>query len=270
MNDPYQPPPEPRPPAYPGYGSQPAAPPQAGARMVRVQQPAVQPVVTYTLLGITVLVFALQFLSPYLFGVEDLPAVLGMKVNSLIVGGQYWRLFTPMFLHSGILHIAFNMYALMIFGPGLERHYRHLRFLTLYVLAGFAGNVTSFLFSPANSLGSSTAIFGLLGAEAVFLYRNRELLGQGARRALTNILTVAGINLVIGLSPGIDNWGHIGGLIGGTLFAWFGGPVLAVEGSEPNYHLVDQRPTWQVVLAAVLVGLGFAILAFLSIQSRGG
>ncbi len=100
--------------------------------------------------------------------------LLGLKVNELIVQGQYWRLLTPMFLHGDILHLGFNMYALYIFGPSLERYFGHLRFITLFVLSGFAGNVLSFMFSAAPSLGSSTAIFGLLGAEGVFLYRNRQ------------------------------------------------------------------------------------------------
>ena len=131
------------------------------------------------------------------------------------------------------MHIAFNLYALFIFGPGLERYYGHGRYLALFLISGFAGNVASFLFSPAPSLGASTAIFGLLGAEGVFLYQNRSLLGRGAQRALTNLIVLAVINLVLGMQPGIDNWGHIGGLIGGTLFASFGGPVLRVDGSLP-------------------------------------
>jgi rhomboid protease GluP len=88
-----------------------------------------------------------------------------------------WRLFTPLLLHGSIAHIGFNMYALFIIGPGLERYYGHLRFLVLYLLAGFAGNVFSFLFTPALSVGASTAIFGLVAAQGVFLYRHRQLFG---------------------------------------------------------------------------------------------
>jgi rhomboid protease GluP len=108
----------------------------------------------------------------------DVPAALGMKVNELIIHGQIWRLITPVLLHGSILHLGFNMYALYILGPGLERFYGHWRFLTLYLLAGFAGNVMSFIFSPNPSLGASTAIFGLLGAQGVFLYHNRGIYGR--------------------------------------------------------------------------------------------
>jgi rhomboid protease GluP len=231
------------------------------AQQVRVQGPDRKPLVTYTLLGISVVVYLLQLASQYILG-ADYPAYLGLKVNELILQGQLWRLFTPMFLHGSILHIALNMYALLAFGPTLERYYGHGRYIALYLVSGFAGNVLSFMFSLAPSLGSSTAIFGLLGAEAVFLYRNRELFGSSARRALTNLITIAAINLVIGMSGGIDNWGHVGGLIGGTLFAWFGGPLLEVQGAYPDLRLEDRRRTTEVLLSGVgVLGL-FALLAF--------
>jgi len=221
-------------------------------------------------MGITIFVYLLQFGSQFFFRGADIPAMYGMKVNEFIVQGQFWRLLTPMLLHGSLLHIGFNMYALNIFGVGLERHYGHRRFLALYLLSGFAGNVISFLFSSAPSLGSSTAIFGLLGAQGVFLYHNRELFGQGAQRALINIITVAGINLVIGLSPGIDNWGHIGGLLGGVLFAWFGGPLLKVAGIFPSLELVDGRESGDVLRAGISVVVLFTLLAIFNIFLQGG
>jgi hypothetical protein len=111
------------------------------------------------------------------------------------------------------------------------------------------------------SLGSSTAIFGLLGAEGIFLYRNREIFGSAAQRALTRIITIALINLVIGLSPGIDNWGHIGGLIGGTLFAWFAGPILKVEGVYPSLSVVDTRESREVMVTTMLLSAALVLLA---------
>lgn len=252
-----------------GQGVSPQAP--SPGQRVPITTPQTRPVVTYTLLAITILVFLLQNASLYLTGgVEDRVANLGLKVNELIQAGQYWRLFTPMFLHASLLHLGFNMYALLIFGPGLERFYGHSRFLILYVLSGFAGNVVSFMFSPANSLGSSTAIFGLLGAEGVFLYRNQQVFGGMARRALGNIVLIAVINLVIGLSPGIDNWGHMGGLIGGTMFAWLGGPLLRIEGIYPSVSVVDGREIREVYLAALVESILFGFLAVFTVYLRGG
>lgn len=225
------------------------------------------PLVTYSLLGITVLIFLLQSAGRTLTGI-DLVGNLGLKVNELILRGEYWRLLTPVFLHGSLVHLGFNMYALFIFGPGLERYYGHLRFALLYFLGGFAGNVMSFMFSAAPSLGSSTAIFGLLGAEAVFLYRNQGLFGGVARRALYNLIMIALVNLLIGLSPGIDNWGHIGGLAGGTLFAWIGGPVLRLDGYYPLVRIVDEREARDMVIAVLVDGAIFGFLAVATIFIR--
>ena len=230
----------------------------------RVIRP-ITPTVTYSLLGLTVFVFLLQMIGQWTYGGLDVAALYGMKVNRLIEAGQFWRLITPMFLHGGLLHLGFNMYALFILGPNLERMYGHARFLALYLLSGFAGIVLSFLLSPGNSLGASTAIFGLLAAQGVFLYQNRSML-QSAQRMLTNLITIAVINLVIGFAPGmnIDNLGHLGGLLGGFMFAWFGGPLLAVEGYSQRV-LVDQRTWRQTLLAGVGVLIVFGSLALMEI-----
>jgi rhomboid protease GluP len=189
-----------------------------------------------------------------------------MKVNDLIVGGQFWRLITPMFLHGSLLHIGFNMYALFALGPGLESYYGHGRYLALYLLSGFAGNVISFLFSGNPSLGASTAIFGLIGAEAVFLYRNRRILGSMAQRALGNVVFIIVINLMFGAAtPGIDNWGHMGGLLGGTFFAWFAGPLFRVEGGSLDPHLVDERDQARALIVGVLDLAVFAALAAMKV-----
>jgi rhomboid protease GluP len=235
---------------------------------VPISAPASRPFVTYTLLVITVIIFILQTAGEALFGF-DLVASMGMKINELILEGEYWRLFTPMFLHGSILHLGFNMYALYIFGPGLERYYGHGRFALLFFLGGFAGNVFSFMFSASPSLGSSTAIFGLLAAEGVFLYQNQKVFGGVARRALNNIIMIAVINLIIGLSPGIDNWGHMGGLLGGAIFAFLGGPILKVEGIAPDLRVVDTRESSEVIRAALIDILIFGALALGTIYFRG-
>ncbi|MBN1148005.1 MAG: rhomboid family intramembrane serine protease [Anaerolineales bacterium] len=248
---------------YDSPPSQSPVPPPA-RRWSGAGQPPEQPLVSYTLLGVTVLVFALQLLSELTLGV-DYPAMMGMKVNYLIVSGELWRLITPVFLHGSILHIGFNMYALYIIGMGLERQYGRARFLVLYFLAGFAGNVLSFLFSQAPSLGSSTAIFGIIGAQGVFFYRNRHIFGAPAQRALMNIVMIAAINLVIGMSPGIDNWGHIGGLIGGTLFAWFAGPLLRLEGGYFAPLLVDEHDSGDTLRSGLAIAALFSLLAALGV-----
>jgi rhomboid protease GluP len=154
------------------------------------------------------------------------------------------------------------MYALLSFGTGLERYFGHGRFLLLYLLGAFAGNVASFLFTNADSVGASTAIFGLLGAEAVFLIQNRKVFPGQFRGAIGNIIFIAAINLfIIGSLPGIDNWGHIGGLFGGLMFTSFAGPKWEVEGIYPAFRLVDKRPFSAVLVGAAMVMLIFGGLA---------
>ena len=153
------------------------------------------------------------------------------------------------------------MYALNVLGPELERHFGHWQFLLLYLTSGFAGFVASFLLTPSPALGASTAIFGLLAAQGVFIYRNQHIFGPRAKAVLRNLITLAVINLMIGLSPGIDNWGHVGGLFGGLLFTWIAAPDYRVAGDGPEYELENQKTESATVLAALITTALFAILA---------
>ncbi len=231
---------------------------------VRIQLPDGKSTLTTVLLAMMIAVYALQWLTIFLTG-KDIPAALGMKVNQLIIDGQYWRLVTAMFLHGSILHLGFNLYALNILGRRIERFFGLLRFLGLFLIAGVIGNLLSFLLTSAPSLGSSTAIFGLLGAEAIFIYQHRDLLGKQYRTALGQIVQVAVVNLVIGfLVPGIDNWGHIGGLIGGAIFTWFGGPLYRLSEEPPVLKFEDQREEIQALYAFLgLLALVIALTAWL-------
>ena len=216
---------------------------------------------TYSIIGITVFIYILQLLSEYALG-NDILVLYGARINEAIRAGELWRFLTPALLHGSLPHIAFNMYALLSFGTSLERYFGHGRFFLLYVLSAFAGNVASFLFSPGYSVGASTAIFGLLGAEAVFLIQNRKAFPGQFRSAIGNIIFIAAINLfIIGSLPGIDNWGHVGGLVGGLMFTSFAGPLWEVEGVYPAVQLVDKRSPLGVIVGAAMVILIFGGLA---------
>jgi rhomboid protease GluP len=232
-------------------------------QVVQVAIPGVRPYVTYGLLGVTVFAYLLQLAGQYLLNL-DLVTYLGIKYNPLIRDGQLWRLVTPVFLHGSILHIGFNMYALFLYGRGLEARFGHGRFTLLYFLSAFAGNVLSFILTPNPSLGASTAIFGLIAAEGVFLLQNRQLLGDRVNRSLMDLLYIAGINLLLGFTTtGVDNFGHIGGLLGGLAFTWFGGPRWKVEGMYPYLRLVDEREDHGVITGTAIVLLIFIPLAIL-------
>ena len=246
---------------------QPAAPPQS----VRISMPSSVPYVTYSIVGVTTVMYLLQVASVYFFGYAnsgsqiDWLEAYGARINEFIRAGELWRLLTPALLHASIPHILFNMYALIVFGIGLERNFGHWRFLTLYVLGAFTGNVLSFLLSSGYSVGASTAIFGLIGAEGIFLYQNRKMFGNQFGRAIGNIVFIVAINLFLDLTPGIDIWGHIGGLLGGLIFALFAAPRFEVEGIYPVLHLADTREQREVLTGVAAVILIFGALAMIGI-----
>lgn len=128
-----------------------------------------------------------------------------------VADGEYYRLFTAMFMHYGVLHLLMNMYALWILGRSLEAFLGPVRFLALYLVAGLGGNVAAYVFQPgALSAGASTAIFGLFAA--LFLVLRK--LGLNAAAVLPIII----VNLVFTLTvPGISIAGHLGGFVVGGL-----------------------------------------------------
>lgn len=247
--------------------SQPTPQPVPAVRQVHIQLPVSVPKVTYAIIGLTGIVYLLQLASIYFAGTPyqglDWLELFGARINGPIRAGEIWRFITPILLHASIPHILFNMYALFLFGPSLERYFGHWRFLLLYLLTGFTGNVFSFLIMSDNgySVGASTSVFGLIAAEGIFLYQNRELFGKQSGRMIGNVVFVVAVNLLIGLTPGIDIWGHIGGLLGGLIFTWFAGPRWQVEGIYPALQLVDQRELRDVVTGALITFVIFGGLA---------
>ncbi len=235
-------------PAAPAAGPPPAP--------VRVRLPLRPVRVTYVLLGLIGVTFAAQFTFDAWLGFDPI-IEFGAKENFLIAHGEIWRLFTATFIHLSVLHFLLNAYALYNLGREVETFYGSVRFSLVYLFGGLCGSALSLMLSPRPSAGASGAIFGLIGAEGVWLYRNRRLLGERGRRGLQNVIIIAVLNLAFGLQGGIDNWGHVGGLIGGAALGWFIGPVWGFPG-EPaprgEATLTDAQPLagarWLVVLAA--------------------
>mmetsp|Transcript_4983 Transcript_4983/g.12037 ORF Transcript_4983/g.12037 Transcript_4983/m.12037 type:complete len:324 (-) Transcript_4983:185-1156(-) len=208
-----------------------------GIEMARAQRRMRRPVTNFFLIT-NLCVFVLDWLM------KGAALEAGAKINYMItVNGQYYRFFTPMFLHVGLLHLFVNSMSLNAVGPSVEGFFGSERTAITYILAGVAGNVASFLLSPnAKSVGASGAIFGLVGALGVFLSRHDELLGDSGRSGLSSILQTCAFNLMIGLIPGsqIDNWGHIGGALGGAAVALLIGPNLKLKESLMGRRLIDE------------------------------
>jgi rhomboid protease GluP len=141
-----------------------------------------------------------------------------------IGAGQYWRLFTSLFVHAGILHIGFNMAVLWSIGRFIERVLGPWQYLPIYFFSGLIGSVASaYLHPTVVSVGASGAIFGLYGALLGFLLRHRGQINPNALRSLRNsALAFVGYNLVFSAAiPGIDLSAHVGGLVGGFVAGLF-------------------------------------------------
>lgn len=173
---------------------------------------------------------------------------------NVLVTHEYWRMFTSMFLHSGLLHIAFNMWALWVIGEFVEATVGRTKFIILYFVSGFAGSVLVLLAAPVNSLvvGASGAIFGLFGALAVHAFLNRGRDFQ-SRALLRNILFILAINLVFSFTAGFVSWqAHVGGLVAGaaTMYAFMLGGRRDPRGLFSRTDLISV-----LIIVLVLVAL---------------
>ena len=200
--------------------------------------------VTYALLIINIAVFAIMTLTGGSQSTANLIR-FGAVNKSLIVDGQWWRLFTASFIHIGFAHILFNMYFLYQLGPVFERLYGSRNFLIIYLLAGIMGNLLTFAFGEANTIsaGASTSLYGLFGlALGIMLnYRGDEIL----RNFGASFLTVIAINIIYSLaSPSVGILGHLGGLLAGVLLAGIF-PVI-------NRSLATSTQTISIVAFVVL------------------
>jgi membrane associated rhomboid family serine protease len=187
-------------------------------RAIRANAPVV-----YAIIVINVIIWIGQNLTIHSTGAANITDTFA-SFPPLIAAGEWWRLITPMFLHAtlfeqfGIFHILLNMYILGIYGPNVEQAFGGVRFLAMYLIAGFMGSAASYAFGPCNAagLGASGAIFGIVGVLLVYLYRRRSSTFVVAY--MKNLLLFIGLNLVFGLAvAGIDNFAHMGGLAGGVL-----------------------------------------------------
>jgi membrane associated rhomboid family serine protease len=210
------------------------------------------PYVTYTILAINIGVWVLMSLVGLFMGWSQSQQLyyFGAKVNVLIAQGEYWRLLTPMFLHVGLAHLFFNSYALYIYGPAVERLFGRIKFILVYLVSGLVGSLLSYLLSPNNAAGASGAIFGLMGS---LLYFRKEKRNLFQRVFGPGLLMIIGINLLYGfIQPGIDNWGHIGGLVGGFLM---GNGLGLYRERNPNYK--KRILCWILIILIFVLGLGW-------------
>ena len=170
------------------------------------------PMITYILIAFNIIMFVI----PFLFN-ESNNIILDFCVHGPSIRyGQYYRLITGAFLHTGIFHLGFNCYALYVLGSQLESFLGKAKYITIYFVSALFGSLFSIIFNgDTASVGASGAIFGLMGALLYFGYHYRVYLGNVIKSQIIPIIIA---NLAIGfLTKGIDNAAHIGGLVGGAL-----------------------------------------------------
>ena len=203
-----------------------------------------KPIITYIIIALCIVMFIVSE-----FGINTMMLVkYGANVGSLVKSGEVYRLIAYMFLHSGIFHIFFNMYSLYIVGPRVEDFFGKWKYLFIYMASGIAGGLLSIaLNGEVISVGASGAIFGLFGALLYFGYNYRGYIGSIIK---SQILPIVIYNLLIGFFiPGIDMWGHLGGLIGGVFTAYALGTIENKKYNFSNILLILIYLSFLVYLA---------------------
>jgi rhomboid protease GluP len=200
--------------------------------------------VTLGLMGLNGVVFALMLASGagFLHAVNDVSLAWGAGFGPATQDHQWWRLFTAMFVHFGVMHLGLNLWALWDIGRVVERAYGSLRIGAIYVVSGLVGNLASLVVqgNQAISGGASGAIFGLYGALIAFLWRERKLIERGEFRWFMGASALFPLlMLVLGVwVPEIDNAAHAGGLLAGALLGYGIAPPWDPGRSTPAY------PSW--------------------------
>ena len=178
--------------------------------------------ITYSIIGINIVIYLFSaFFSQDMIDMDmqtlvDMGALYGPLT---VLKGEWWRLFTAMFLHGGMTHILMNMFSLYLIGRGVEMYFDTRSYLIIYLFSGLLGGLASLYMHPNSvGIGASGAIFGVFGALAGFFLAHRDKIAAHSKAFMKDFGIVLGINLFLGLSiPSIDVSAHIGGLIIGII-----------------------------------------------------
>lgn len=214
-----------------------------------------KPFLTYAFLAVQIAVFIIAWAFPELY-IENRGGMSRLYITHL---HQYWRFFTPIFIHFGFEHILFNSVVLYFMGSQIETIYGHWRYFIIYMLGGALGNAFSMAFNNNTlSAGASSSIMGLFGAFLIlgahFKY-NPAIQSQMRTFLLFVVLTfVSGL-----FSSSVDFWGHLGGLIGGAAL----GSVLAYPNGREKYSIHER------ILGVIVFAVLFAICVFYSFKKSG-
>ena len=212
---------------------------------------------THIIVGINVLVFVAMVATGASFINPSREQLLrwGANWGPLSLGTQPWRILTSNYVHIGIIHIAFNMWCLWNLGQLAERVLGRMNYVILYTLCGLSGSLASLWWHPLTvGAGASGAIFGLAGASIAVFYMGHLPIPKAAiQGTMRSLVTFVGYNLLFGLSPGIDNSAHLGGLAAGLAMGAALSKHIMVA---PEVRRTWERVTWVVMALVLLVANG--------------
>lgn len=228
---------------------------------------------------IVIIHIAIWFLYDVLpIGIMDRLYSLGVGYHYEIHNGEYWRFITPIILHGGTMHMLFNSFSLVLFGPALEKMLGKFKFILAYLGAGTLANIATFFINPSNAfahVGASGAIFGLFGIYVFMVVFRKHLIDAGSAHIIKVILIIGLIMTFI--RPGINIYAHVLGFAAGFLIA-----PLVLGNARPYYPGQYQRryeddgeirfdpnrwkkrrsfrrgkinPLWVIIVVLVVIGL---------------
>ncbi|GFP84418.1 rhomboid protease glup [Phtheirospermum japonicum] len=186
------------------------------------------------LVSINIAVFLFEIAAPVKnsdFELFSLPMVYGAKINNLILTGEWWRLLTPIFLHSGIFHIALGIWVLFTFGLEVSREYGSFTFLLIYILGGISGNLISFLHTPEPTVGGTGPVFAIIGAWLIYQVQNKDVIARddASERLFQNAIITTALSFVLSSFGPIDDWAHFAAAFTGIAYGFVTCPSLQLK-----------------------------------------
>ncbi|RRT62562.1 hypothetical protein B296_00000690, partial [Ensete ventricosum] len=184
------------------------------------------------LAAINIAVFLFEIASPVSSEVEhlSLPLIYGAKINKLILLGEWWRLLTPMFLHSGFLHVGLGCWVLLTLGTEVCKGYGPFAFFLIYVLGGICGNLTSFLHTPELTVCGTGPVFAILGAWLVYQSQNKDVTSKEVSQSMFwQAVAATVLSFVLSSFGRVDNWAHLSAAVSGIIFGFLTCPSVQFD-----------------------------------------
>ncbi|KAL6287578.1 hypothetical protein ACE6H2_011968 [Prunus campanulata] len=188
--------------------------------------------------SINVAVFLFEIASPVRssdLGLFSLPLLYGAKINDLILVGEWWRLVTPMFLHSGLFHIVVGCWGLVTFGPKVCRGYGSFTFFLIYILGGISGNLISFLHTPEPTVGGTGPIFAMMGAWLTYQVQNKDIISKEVSESMFRKAVITTLlSFTLSSFGPIDDWSHFGAAFTGVAYGFLTCPTLQLDDASSS------------------------------------